>query len=134
MQIKALKDVISMKNIKELRSLNEKVAAQSWYISWGIDKCIPFFNALKKEKRTSSGGKNVVRCSRNYWIIWKLPRVLFKPSEGEDLYFYLAMSPYAQSEVLVREEIYKGRFTTLASGSRVWKETIQSRKSSLITC
>lgn len=49
-QIMALREVQAPKNKRKLKSLNGKVAALSRFISKATDKCIPFFDALKKGK------------------------------------------------------------------------------------
>ena len=49
--ITALREVKAPRTKKELQSLNGKVAALSHFISRAIDKCIPFFDALKKGKK-----------------------------------------------------------------------------------
>ena len=50
-QIAALKEVKAPRTKKELQSLNGKVAALSRFISKATDKCIPFFDALKKGRK-----------------------------------------------------------------------------------
>ena len=37
-----------LKNVKEVQSLNGKVAALNGFVSRAIDKCLPFFRMLKK--------------------------------------------------------------------------------------
>jgi len=43
-----LREVRAPRNKKELQSLNGKIAALSRLISKATDRCIPFFDALKK--------------------------------------------------------------------------------------
>lgn len=50
-QISALELVQPPSTWKEMQSLNGKVAALSRFISKAIDRCIHFFDALKKERR-----------------------------------------------------------------------------------
>src|SRR5574338_1421019 len=50
-QINDLREVKAPRTKKELQSLNGKVAALSRFISKATDKCIPFFDALKKGKK-----------------------------------------------------------------------------------
>ena len=47
-KIQALLDMPSPKKHKDVQSLTGKVAALSRFISRSTDKCIPFFNVLKK--------------------------------------------------------------------------------------
>ena len=47
-KIQAIMEMIPPKNVKEVQSLNGKVAALNRFISRAIDKCLPFFCTLKK--------------------------------------------------------------------------------------
>ena len=47
-KIKAIVEMVPPKNMKEMQSLNGKVAAQNRFISRAMDKCLPFFCTLKK--------------------------------------------------------------------------------------
>jgi len=49
-QITALREVKAPWTKRELHSLNGKIAALSRFISKAKDRCIPFFDALKKRK------------------------------------------------------------------------------------
>ena len=57
-QITTLKEVKAPRTKKELQSLNGKVAALSRFISKATDKCIPFFDSLKKGKKNFIGLPN----------------------------------------------------------------------------
>ncbi|MDQ4222791.1 reverse transcriptase domain-containing protein, partial [Pseudomonas aeruginosa] len=50
-QITALREVKAPRTRKELQSFNGKIAALSRFISRATDRCIPLFDALKKEKK-----------------------------------------------------------------------------------
>lgn len=103
-QISALELVQPPSTRREMQSLNGKVAALSRFISKAIDRCIHFFDALKKER-----GKFVCtpECGTAFQELMKhlksLP-VLSKPVCGKELYLYLAVSPYALNAALVRDE------------------------------
>lgn len=102
--IKALELVQPPSTQKLMQSLNGKVASLSRFISKATDKCIHFFDALKKER-----GKFVwtPECGTAFQELMghlKLLPVLLKPVCGEDLYLYLAMSPHALSAALVHDE------------------------------
>ena len=46
-----IQDIMEMtppKNIKEVQSLNGKIAALNRFMSRATDKCLPFFHTLKK--------------------------------------------------------------------------------------
>jgi len=80
-QVHALKNIKMPSTRREMQSLNGKVAALCRFISKATDKCVPFLEAIKKEK-----GK----------FKWT--------NQGEDLYLYLAVSIHAISAALVKEE------------------------------
>ena len=79
------------------------MAALSRFISRTIDKCFPFFNSLKGNKRFLWDNKceQAFRSRKEY--LSKLS-LLSKSIEGEPLYLYLAVTEYTISEALVREE------------------------------
>ena len=41
-------EMAPLRNIKEVQSLNGKVAVLNRFMSRAIDKCLPFFHTLKK--------------------------------------------------------------------------------------
>ena len=47
-KIQAIIEIAPPKNIKEVQSLNSKVAALNRFVSKAMDKCLPFFRTLKK--------------------------------------------------------------------------------------
>ena len=47
-KIKAIIEMDPPKNVKEVQSLNGKVATLNRLVSRAIDKCLPFFRMLKK--------------------------------------------------------------------------------------
>ena len=47
-KIQAIMEIAPPKNIKEVQSLNSKVAALNRFVSKATDKCLPFFRTLKK--------------------------------------------------------------------------------------
>ena len=47
-KIRAIMEMKPPKNVKEVQSLNEKVAALNRFVSRATDKCLPFFCTLKK--------------------------------------------------------------------------------------
>ena len=67
------------------------------------DKCLPFFDALRDSKRFLWDDKceQAFRALKEY--LSKSP-LLSKPIEDEPLYLYLAVTEYAISGPLVREE------------------------------
>ena len=47
-KIRAIMEMKPSRNVKEIQSLNGKVAALNGFVSRAIDKCLPFFRTLKK--------------------------------------------------------------------------------------
>lgn len=87
-----------------MQSLNGKVAALCRFISKATDRCVHFFDALKKEKGMFVWTPECGAAFQELMEHLKSLPVLSKPVCGEDLYLYLAVSPYALSAALVREE------------------------------
>ena len=99
----ALIDMQSPSKTKEVQSFTGKVAALSRFISRATDKCLPFFDSLKGNKRFLWDDKyeQAFRSLKEH--LSKLS-LLSKPVEGEPLYLYLAVTEYAISGALMREE------------------------------
>ena len=88
---------------KELQSLTERVAALNRFISKATDKCLFFFESLRGNKRFLWDDK----CEHVFRAVKEClgkPPLLSKPVEGEPLFLYLAISEYAISRALIREE------------------------------
>ena len=89
--------------IKELKSLTGKAAALSRFISKSTDKCVPFFNLLRGNKKFEWNPE----CEQAFQALkahLSQPHVLSKPIDQETLYLYLAVTDVAASAVLVRLE------------------------------
>ena len=86
-----------------MQSLTGRVAALNRFISKAMDTCIPFFESLKSNKRFLWDEKHeqVFEALKEY--LGK-PPLLSKPTNGEPLFLYLAISEYAISGALIREE------------------------------
>ena len=102
-KIRALIDMRSPSKTKEVQSLTRRVVAFNRVISRSTDKYLPFFDSLKGNKRFLWDDKceQAFRSLKEY--LSKLS-LLSKPIEGEPLYLYLAVTEYAISGALVREE------------------------------
>src|SRR5574338_821224 len=103
-QIIALREVKAPRTKKELQSLNGKVAALSRFISRVADKCIPFFDALRKGKKNFEWTPECQKAFEELIRHMEKPPILSQPSNGEDLFIYLAVSYHALSAALVRED------------------------------
>uniref|UniRef100_A0A5B7BB47 Reverse transcriptase domain-containing protein n=1 Tax=Davidia involucrata TaxID=16924 RepID=A0A5B7BB47_DAVIN len=102
-QIQALLDMKSPRNKKEVQSLNGRVAALKRFISRSSDKCFPFFKALKGDK-TFEWTPQCEEAFAQLKSYLGSPELLSKPTQGEDLYLYLAVSAHSVSSALIREE------------------------------
>ena len=84
-KIQALVDMRSPSKVKEVQSLTERVAALSRFISRAIDKCLPFFDSLKDNKRFlwDDRYEQAFRSLKEYL---SKPLLLLKPVKDEPLY------------------------------------------------
>ena len=99
-KIQALIDMRSPSKTKEVQSLTRMVAAFNRFISKATNKCLPFFDSLKGNKRFLWDDK----CEQAFKVLKKYlgkPPLLSKPVEGEPLFLYLAISKYAVSRALI---------------------------------
>ena len=88
---------------KEVQSLTGRVAAFNRFISKATDKCLTFFESLKGNKRFLWDDK----CEQAFKALKEYlgkPPLLSKPVEGKPFFLYLAISEYAISRALIREE------------------------------
>ncbi|XP_075670420.1 uncharacterized protein LOC142640228 [Castanea sativa] len=89
------------KNVKEVQSLNGKVATLNRFVSRAMDKCLPFFCTLKKSF------KRMVECQQAFEdlkLYLSSPPLLSPSKLGGKLYLYMAISPTTVSAALVKEE------------------------------
>ena len=100
-KIKTILDMKSPQNIKEVQSLTGRVAALNRFVSKVIDKCLPFFKVLKKEFEWADECQKAFKDLKMYLVVAPLlsPFVM-----GEELFLYLAVTPYAVSSAVIREE------------------------------
>jgi len=87
--------------MKQLQQLIGRLAALNRFVSRSLDKCLPFFKVLKKAFTWTEECEKAFEELKNYLAN---PPLLSRPTEGEILYLYLAVSRSAVSSVLVREE------------------------------
>ena len=87
--------------MKEVQSLNGKIAALNRFVSKAMNKCLPFFRTLRKSFEWTD------ECQRAFEDLKKYlssPLLLNPSKPGEELYLYIAVSQAAVSATLVREE------------------------------
>ena len=100
-KIQAILDMEPPKNIKEVQSLIGRVAALNRFVSKTTDKCLPFFNILRKAFDWTDQYQKAFQDLKVYLTT----ALLLSPSiPGEELYLYLAVSPHVVSSALIREE------------------------------
>ncbi|XP_048622675.1 uncharacterized protein LOC111210468 [Brassica napus] len=101
--INALIEMVSPKTKREVQRLTERVAALNRFISRSTDKCLPFYDTLKGNKKFvwSEECEKAFQQLKRYLAT---PPVLAKPVEGEPLFLYIAVATTAVSGVLIREE------------------------------
>ncbi|CAL8992760.1 unnamed protein product, partial [Prunus brigantina] len=76
--------------VKEIQSLTGRAAPLNRFLSRSIDKCRPFFKALKKGQRDKWDEECEV-AFQNLKTYLTSPPVLSKLVYGEDLFVYLAV-------------------------------------------
>ncbi|KAI0510524.1 hypothetical protein KFK09_011128 [Dendrobium nobile] len=102
-KIKALRDMLPPRNIKEVQRLNGRIAALSRFLARSGDKYLPFFKILRGAR--SSGFQWTDKCQEAFEQLRTYlasPPLLSKPIPGKILYMYMAVSSQAISSVLVR--------------------------------
>ncbi|XP_013629257.1 PREDICTED: uncharacterized protein LOC106335311 [Brassica oleracea var. oleracea] len=102
-KINTLIKMVSPKTKREVQRLTGRVAALNRFISRSTDKCLPFYDTLKGNKKFewSEECKKAIQQLKHYLAT---PPVLAKPVEGEPLFLYIAVSATAVSGVLSSEE------------------------------
>ena len=98
-KIQAIMKMEPPRNIKEVQSLNGKIAALNRFVSRATDKCLPFFRMLKKFIEWTVECQQVFEDLKAYLSSLQL----LSPSKPrEKLFLYLAVSLTAVSAALVR--------------------------------
>ena len=100
-KIRAIIEMAPPKNVKEVQSLNGKIAVLNRFVSRATNKCLPFFRTLKKSFELMAKCQQVFEDLKAYlssppWLSPSKPR--------EELFLYLAISPVAISAALIKEE------------------------------
>ena len=100
-KIKAVIDMLPPSNIKDIQSMTGRIVALSRFLSRANDKCQPFFQVLKKAFQWDAHYQKAFTALKTYL---SSPPILVSPSEGELLTLYLAISDFATSAAMVREQ------------------------------
>ena len=100
-KIQAIMEIAPPRNIKEVQSLNGKVATLNRFMLRATNRCLPFFYTIKKSFECTAKCQQAFEDLKAY--LSSLP--LLSPSKNEEeLFLYLAVSLAAISTALVREE------------------------------
>ncbi|KAM1011121.1 hypothetical protein ACFX13_047258 [Malus domestica] len=89
---------------KDIQSLTSKVAALTRFISKAIDRCAPFFKALKGSKKYITWTDECAEAFKNLKDYMSKAHLLSKPEVGDTLIIYLSVSALAVSYVLIRKD------------------------------
>jgi len=100
-KIHAIVEMAPPRNVKEVQSLNRKIAALNRFVSRVTDKCLPFFRMLKNSFEWTIEFQQAFEDLKTYL---SSPLLLSPSQPGEELFLYLAMSLAAVNAALVREE------------------------------
>ncbi|XP_075636560.1 uncharacterized protein LOC142608764 [Castanea sativa] len=102
-QIKAILGLHPPRNPKEVQKLTGMFAALNWLISRSADRCRPFYRLLHKWKDFQWTDECNLAFKDLKQYLANLP-ILSRPKKEEVLYAYLAVTDYAVSLVLVRND------------------------------
>ena len=99
-KIQAILSMKPLKNVKEVQSLIGRVAALNRFVPKVTYKYLPFFRVLRKAFEWT----NECQWIEDLKAYLTLAPLLSPSKSSEELYLYLAMSPYAMSSALIKEE------------------------------
>ena len=100
-KVQAIMELEPPRTIKEVQSLNGKVAALNRFVSRATDRCLPFFYTLRKSFEWTDEFQMAFNDLKTYL---SSPPLLSPSKPGEELYLYLAVSQATVSAALVIEE------------------------------
>ena len=100
-QIKAINNLQSPRNPKEVQKLTRMAAALNKFISRSVDRCRPFFLLINKWK----GFEWIEECATAFQQLKDYlarPPIMSSPEPDEVLFAYIVVAPYTISLVLIR--------------------------------
>ena len=100
-KVRVIMELGPPRTVKEVQSLNGKIAALNRFVSKATDKCLPFFRTLRKSFEWTDECQKAFEDLKKYL---SSPPLLSPSKPGEELYLYIAVSQVAVSAALVREE------------------------------
>ncbi|KAL5763893.1 hypothetical protein ACOSQ2_016488 [Xanthoceras sorbifolium] len=101
-KMKALRDMRSPTKLKHVQNLNGQVAALSRFISKSTDKCVPFFNVLRGNKKFEWTEECELAFQQLKEYMGQAP-LLSKSQDKKMLIIYLVVTQHAISTILVQE-------------------------------
>ncbi|GJR48846.1 reverse transcriptase domain-containing protein [Tanacetum coccineum] len=103
LKVKAVTDLKTPKMLKDIQSLNRKLAALSRFLSKGAEKSLPLFKALKSytDKKTIQWTTDVEEAFQKLKKFMEILPTLTAPIKGEVLVIYHATSTKSISVVLL---------------------------------
>ncbi|WZZ58396.1 hypothetical protein YC2023_058503 [Brassica napus] len=102
-QISAVLNLPCQKNSREVQRLTGRIASLNRFISRSTDKCLPFYDLLRGNKKFIWDEK----CDDAFTQLKQYlttPPVLAKPDVGDVISLYVAVSQAAVSSVLIKED------------------------------
>ena len=100
-KVRVIMELSPPKTVKEVQSLNGKIAVLNRFVLRATDKCLPFFHTLKKSFEWMN---ECQQAFENLKVYLSSPPLLSPSRPGEELYLYLAISQVIVSTALVRKE------------------------------
>ena len=102
-QITAILDLPSPRNSCEVQRLTGRNTALYRFISRSTDKCLPFYDLLRGNKKFI-WNERCEEAFEQHKCYLTTPPVLAKPNRGDTLYLYIAVSDAAVSSVLLKDD------------------------------
>nr|GEY10518.1 hypothetical protein [Tanacetum cinerariifolium] len=116
-KVKAITNVEQPKTLKDVQSLNEKIAALSRFLLKGVERSLPFFKVLKSctDKKNIQWTQEVEAALQKMRKFVEILPILTAPVQGEILLMYLTASTESISGALFakREEEQQGGYEGL---------------------
>ena len=100
-KVRAIMELELPRTVKEVQSLNGKIAALNRFVSRATDRCLPFFRTLRKSFEWTDECQMAFNDLKTYL---SSPPLLSPSMPGGELYLYLAVLQVAVSPALVKEE------------------------------
>ena len=100
-KVRTIMELAPPKMVKEVQSLNGKIAVLNRFVSRVTDKCLPFFRTLKRSFEWTDECQQVFE---NLKVYLSSPPLLNPSKPREEFYLYLVVLQAAIIAALVREE------------------------------